>query len=50
LAGCFESKSYSETDGQTELITRPISVKAMHELVASLRAEGAEIFFAALED
>jgi homoserine dehydrogenase len=50
LAGCFESKSYSETDGQTELITRPMSVKAMHELAASLRAEGAEIFFAALED
>lgn len=49
LTGCFELKSYSECDGQSELITRPMSVKDMHELAARLRAEGAELFFAALE-
>ena len=50
LTGCFEVKSYSETDGQTELVTKPMSVKAMHEMAARLRAEGAKMFFAAFED
>ena len=50
FTGCFEVKSYNETDGQAELITKPMSVKAMHELAARLRADGADIFFAALED
>lgn len=49
LSGCFQVRSYSETDGITELVTRPMSVKAMHEMAARLRAEGAELFFAALE-
>lgn len=50
LTGCFELRSYSESDGLSELITKPMPVKAMHELAARLRAEGAELFFAALED
>jgi len=50
LTGCFEVRSYSEADGQSELITKPMPVKAMHELAARLRAEGAALFFAALED
>ena len=49
LTGCFEAKSYSEFDGVSELITKPMSVKAMHELAARLRGEGASLFFAALE-
>lgn len=50
FTGCFEVKSYSESDGTAELITKPMSVKAMHELASRLRADGADIFFAALED
>ena len=50
LSGCFEAKSYSEADGVSELITKPMSVKAMHELAARLRGEGASLFFAAVED
>lgn len=50
LAGCFEAKSYSETDGQCRIITKPMSVRAMHELAARLRSEGARLFFAALEE
>ena len=50
MSGCFEAKSYSESDGVSELITQPMSVKAMHELAARLRGEGASLFFAAVED
>ena len=50
LTGCFEAKSYSESDGTSELITKPMSVKAMHELAARLRGEGASLFFAAVEE
>ena len=50
MSGCFEAKSYSEADGVSELITKPMSVKAMHELAARLRGEGASLFFAAVED
>ena len=49
FTGCFEVKSYSESDGVAELITKPMSVKSMHELATRLRAEGADIFFAELE-
>ena len=49
FTGCFEVKSYSESDGGAELITKPMSVKSMHELATRLRAEGADIFFAELE-
>ena len=31
-------------------VTRPVSVASMHETVAALRAEGASIFYAAMED
>ena len=47
---CIRDRSYSESDGVSELITKPMSVKAMHELAARLRGEGASLFFAALED
>ena len=36
-------------NGVSELITKPMSVKAMHEMAARLRGEGASLFFAALE-
>jgi len=50
MSGCFEIREYAELEGRAELITKPMSVQEMHELAAKLRSEGAEMFFAALEE
>ena len=44
------AKVLSEEDGVLRLVTEAMSVQAMHEAAARLRAEGNKVFFAALRE
>ena len=49
LAGEIEAES-AELDGAVaRLVTKPMSVSVMHETAKRLRAQGASVFFAAIE-
>ena len=50
LAGEIEAES-AELEGEVaRLVTKPMSVSAMHETARRLRAQGAALFFAAIRD
>ena len=47
--GCVPAAEVLAEDGDVvRVITEPVSVKAMHEAAASVRAGGGKLFFAAL--
>ena len=48
LAGTFEAESAEAEDGVARLISKPYPVAEMHEKVRALRAQGAKVFFAAV--
>ena len=48
LAGEFAAESVECEGGTARLLTKPMSVQAMHETAAKLRAGGASVFFAAV--
>ncbi|MDO4972924.1 MAG: homoserine dehydrogenase [Eubacteriales bacterium] len=50
LAGALPAESVEKEGGIARLITAPMSVKAMHEAVKALRAQGAAVFFAAIKE
>ena len=48
LAGALPAESVEQDGDIARLITKPLSVQAMHETAKRLRAEGAALFFAAI--
>lgn len=48
-AAALPCESAESAGGVARLVTKPMSVAAMHAFAAKIRAEGGEIFFAALE-
>ena len=50
LAGKLPVAERTAADGTARVITRPMTVKQMHDLAAQLRADGAKVFFAGIEE
>ena len=50
LAGKLPTAELMTSNGIARVITKPMTVKQMHDLAAQLRADGAKVFFAGIEE